>query len=358
MLELKPDLEAVLDRYEAWWNCEVLDRPPVSLTFAKPAAEKLPLPQKQHASLRDRWLDIEFQIECASASLSNTVHYADALPIAWPNLGPDVFAAYYGCPLVFGETTSWSMPILPDWGPSSLARLKLDTRGFYFRKTLEMTDAFLDAARGRFLIAFTDLHPGGDAVAAFRDPQELAIDLIERPDEVRALCHHVTDDFLPLYDVLYKRLAASQPVAATWMGCASLGKQHIPSNDFSCMISERMFQDLFLPAIVRECRHMRRSIYHLDGPGALRHLDALLAVPEIQAIQWVAGEGHEDWKLWIDVYRRIQRARKALVLVLPANELSLLFETLRPEGVWLIVQEFGNTPQEADSVLAAVSRWR
>ena len=27
-LEYKPDAPKVLDRFEAWWHCEIVDRPP------------------------------------------------------------------------------------------------------------------------------------------------------------------------------------------------------------------------------------------------------------------------------------------------------------------------------------------
>jgi hypothetical protein len=36
-------------------------------------------------------------------------------------------------------------------------------------------------------------------------------------------------------------------------------------------------------------RHVERTIYHLDGPGALRHLDRLLAIPELDCAQWIQG---------------------------------------------------------------------
>ncbi len=31
---------------------------------------------------------------------------------------------------------------------------------------------------------------------------------------------------------------------------------------------------------------MKYSPFHLDGPGALKHLDALLELDELDAVQW------------------------------------------------------------------------
>ena len=97
MFELKPDFEEVLNRYEAWWDCDIMDRPLVSMTFSQPQAECVEAPKKQHKTIRERWMDTEHIVAQAEVQLRNTVHYADSLPVAWPNLGPEIFSAFYGC---------------------------------------------------------------------------------------------------------------------------------------------------------------------------------------------------------------------------------------------------------------------
>ena len=358
MLEFKPDCDQVLRRFDAWWDCEILDRPLVSIEFPKPLTAQKPPPRKYHLSIRDRWMDTEYVVECADTRIQNTVYCADSLPVAWPNLGPEVFSAFYGCPMEYGEDTAWSTPILHDWSEESLSALTLRPDNFYFRKVIEVTDALIAAGRGRFIVGYTDFHVGGDAIAAFRDPQALLVDIIERPREIRDLYDRITEDFLTVYDQFHTRLSAAGMPSTTWCPATCTGKFHVPSNDFSCMISSRAFEELFLPGIVRECRHMDRCIYHLDGPQALRHLDLLLDIPEIHAIQWVPGAGHEHWMDWVEVYQKIQQRRKALQITsIPARDLPLLFEALHPEGVW-ISSVSGITDQEAaESALTKVAGW-
>ncbi len=356
MFELKPDFDAVLNRYEAWWDCAVLDRPLVSMTFPVPQADRKLVPQKKHATLRERWMDSEYLAAKAYASLRNTVHFADSLPVAWPNLGPEIFSAFYGCEIEYGETTAWSKPVLADWSDDSVDRLRLDRNSFYFRKLMEMTEALIETAKGKFIVGYTDLHGGGDAIAAFSDPQELLLGTLEHPGEIKRLCDRITTEFLAVYDHFYQILSAAGMPSTSWLQATCKGKYHIPSNDFSCMISSESFEELFIPGIIRECQHMDRCIYHLDGPQALRYLDRLLEIPEIHAIQWVAGAGHDYWVDSIDVYRRIQSKKKALCLRLPARDLPLLFETLAPEGVWLSVGGITNQ-QEAEAALSAIAKW-
>jgi len=257
-----------------------------------------------------------FAVDTACARLANSVFGGEALPVAWSNLGPEVFFAFYGCPLVFTESTSWTEPVLEDW--DSADEVVLDRSNQYYGTILQLTDALLQAGRGRFLVGYTDLHGGGDAVAAFRDPQRLCIDVLERPDDVRALTERVTVDFLRTYDVYHHKLQAAGMHFVTWLPATCRGRMHVPSNDFSCMISQDLFEDLFIPGIVQECRHMDRDIYHLDGPQALRYLDLILEIPEIDAVQWVPSAGQDHWSDWIDVYRRIQAAGSPSSCILPS----------------------------------------
>ena len=357
MFELKPDFEEVLNRYEAWWDCDIVDRPLVSMAFALPPDERSPVPQKEHATIRDRWMDTAHMVARAEAHLRNTVHFADKLPIAWPNLGPEVFSAFYGCEIEYGEDTAWSKPVLADWSDASLEKLQLDRNSFYFQKLIEMTDALLDAGKDTFIVGYTDLHGGGDAIAAFRDPQELLMDTIEHPDAIKRLCDRITPEFLDVYDAFHSKLSAAGMPSTTWLQATCKGKYHVPSNDFSCMISDDAFEELFIPGIIRECKHMDRCIYHLDGPQALRYLDRLLEIPEIHAIQWVPGAGQDYWADHIEVYQRIQQKKKAFCLAVPAKDLNLLFEVLDPEGVWISSVSGISNQQEAEAALHKIAKW-
>lgn len=358
MFQLKPDFEQVLKRFDAWWNCEVVDRALVSLTVSAPQDKLVQQPVHSFPDIRSRWLDTDYVVKSTDAYLHNNVYLGEAIPVAWPNLGPEVFSSFYGCEIEYGESTAWSKPVLKDWSDESLARLKLDRNNFYFQKLVEMTDAMIEAGRGKYIVGYSDLHGGGDAVAAFRDPQELLIDTIECPDRIRQLCDSITPDFLETYDFFHEKLSAAGNPSTTWCQALAKGKFFVASNDFSCMIADDVFEELFIPGIIAECRHMDRSIYHLDGPQALRYLDRLLEIPEIHAIQWVPGAGRDNWADWIDVYRRIQQKNKAMEIVsIPAHDLDRLFEVLNPEGVWINHVSGITNMDEADAALRKIAGW-
>jgi hypothetical protein len=355
MFTFKPDFEKTKTRIAAFWEKELIDRPVVQFFVTKPVSEQVPLPQKQHDSPKTRWMDAQYQAELALARLSNQEFLADTLPIAFPNLGPEVFSSFYGCPMHFGDVgTSWTDPVLHDW--SQVDQLQLDWNSPYLLKIIEMTDALLEVGREKIIVGMTDWHPGGDAIAAFRDPQELAIDMIEHKDEVIALLNRLEADYFQVYNMFYDKLrSAGQPITS-WTHLVDDGKFYIPSNDFSIMISKRQFDEVFLPGIIRECRFLDRSIYHLDGPGALRHLDSILAIPELDALQWVFGAGNEGFHRWVDVYRKAQAAGKGIQVNCTLEEIDLIVETLSPKGLYLNV---GGVPdrESGEALVRRLERW-
>lgn len=57
------------------------------------------------------------------------------------------------------------------------------------------------------------------------------------------------------------------------------------------MISTQMYEELVVGELLEELDFLDASIYHLDGPDALKHLDRLLAIDKLKGIQWVYGAG-------------------------------------------------------------------
>ena len=352
-IERYDDWEKRLDRQDAFWDCEIIDRAVVTITCPSPNLAYPAPAEREWDSHRQRWLDAEYQADRAVASVMNRHYAGDALPQAWPNLGPEVFSAYFGQEMEYGEATSWSIPNLPDY---SLAdTLQFSDQNAYWTQTLRMTDALLEAGKGLFYTGITDLHPGGDAVAAFRDPMHFAMDMLDSPAEAKALSNRMSREFCTLYDRFMDRLESAGQACCSWPGPVSRRRWHTPSNDFSCMVSKDVFDDVFLPGISEECRHLEASLYHLDGPQALTHLDSLLEIPDLSAIQWVYGAGNGCASDWIDVYKKIRAAGKGIQVGLRPDELDLFMDEFSPEGLWLGID--ADSAAHAADLVKRVEQW-
>ena len=357
-LACKPDFDRCMDRIDAWFHQQVLDRPPIR--FYKHNAQYEtgePLDRARWPSLEGRWFDAEYQLDTFEQSLAGQTFHAETFPVFWPNLGPGVYSAFYGGRLEFAEVTSWYQPILRDL--DDLAPLQRDfdqvSRNIYFRKLEVLTRAALERCSGRYLVGYTDYHPSLDCVAAWRGMEQLCLDLATAPEALGPLLELSIRDFQRIFGHFDALLKAARQPSITWMGIPSFGKLHIPSCDFSSMVSTRHFTDFSLPLLRRELEGMTHSIYHVDGKGVARHLEVLLALPEIHAIQWVQGLG-KDWPIlqWVPLLRRIQAAGKSIVLDLPLEELEPFIECMRPEGLFLCV---GVDPGQEPAVIERVLRW-
>ncbi len=354
-LGFKQDSDMALKRHEAFFERDIIDRPPIMFSF--PKANPTPGVKRTYDSFEERWLDIDARCEDMIRELENTDFLYDALPIAFPNLGPEIFSAWCGCDYAFGDTTSWTKPCVKDI-ETDTQKARLDMNHPLFKLLVRFTRRLIDESDGRYIVGLTDFHPGGDHLAALRDPANLAMDLLDDPDWVDYMLLRSMPEYYAAYGVFWQMIHEANMPATSWLPLAHDGTFYIPSNDFSCMISKSMFDKHFLPGIAQECKFYERSIYHLDGPGALRHLDSLLDIPELDCVQWVCGAGNEGFARWREVYRRIQNAGKGIWLICDASELSDIFDSLKPHGVFFGSVSGVSDRESAEYVVKRVTAWK
>jgi len=354
-LEQKSDFEQSMERIYAWYNQELIDRVPIRFSAHNAEYDEAQfLEGLSWPSLKDRWWDTEYQIELFEHQLKHSVFNAETFPIFWPNLGPEVYTAFYGVELEYKEVTSYSIPILDEW--SQLDNIKLDFNNSYFRKIEEMTFAALERCQGRFLVGYTDLHPGLDCAAAFRDPQQLCIDILLEPDQVKRLVYLSSRDFHRIFDHFDSILKKHNQLSVAWMGIPSFGKMHIPSCDIAAMIAPDQFEELVLPVIKNEIKPMTHNIFHLDGKGVANHVDYILELPEINAIQWVQGVG-KDMPImqWVPFIKKIQAAGKSVVVNLQVSELEPFMKEINPKKIFLCIDA---DPETQKRIIQRALKWK
>ena len=350
-LASKPDFAQAMQRIDAWFAQEVIDRPPVR--FSRHNAEYELLDEMgAWPSQQARWYDAEHQIERFLRQIEGKTFHGETFPVFWPNLGPNFFAGLFGCRLEFSDVTSWAEPILHDYDQP----VALDWQSEYLRKIDEITQLALAGSAGRYLVGYTDLHPGMDWLAALRGTEQLCLDLFDEPKAVKRLAAQSTPNFLAVYDHFDALLKAHGQPSVTWMAIPAFGRLHIPSCDFGTMISPQQFREFVLPMLHAEVTAMTHNIFHMDGKGVARHLDAILELPNVQAIQWVQGVGNDQPILqWVPLIRRIQAAGRSVVVDLTLPELEPLIDALEPEGLLLCLPSEGEEQELA--ILKRLEKW-
>lgn len=167
-------------------------------------------------------------------------------------------------------------------------------------------------------------------------------------------------DFNSCMDRIYawydQEIIDRAPIRFTWMGIPSFEKVHIPGCDFASMLSPGDFDTFVLPFIKEEIAPMTQNIFHVDGKGVARHLDKILELPEINAIQWVQGMGLDAPIMqWVPLIKKVQAAGKSLVIDLQVSELDSFMKEIRPEGILLCIDADINSQKD---IIRKVLKWK
>ena len=212
------------------------------------------------------------------------------------------------------DGTVWQEPLVQQLAE---ARLEYDPDNSYWKSTCEAVRRQVAEAGGDYMIVIPSLFEALDTLAQMRGDENLLFDMFDRPDVVHRALRRLTDLYFRYYDVLYDLVRDDiggshshwtyAPGRTAWLQC-----------DFSCMISPLAFGEFMVPVLREMSERISYCVYHLDGPGALHHHDALLSIPGIQVIQWEPGmfTGIEPVfdERWWPLYHKTIEAGKAVSL--------------------------------------------
>lgn len=351
--EFKPDWDECRPRIDAWWRGEILDRVPVMATAPMP--DDTP-PGPKPRDLEASWIDPDWVVPNLERWSRARYWGGEAVPALFPvsTKMPAILAAYLGCPLTFvGQTTAWAAPIFESWDDPP--PLEFDTENEWWRRSARLLETAAARAPGRYFVGLPDLNGPGEAVARLRGSERLCFDVIERPRQVKDAIDKVTRAWHDCFRECLRIVNRHVPGSISWMGIWSDEPAVDLQCDFSIMISPGMFRDIFLPSLRQQTELVGRTIYHLDGPGAVRHLDALLSLPRLSGIQWVPGAGAAPMGEWIELLRKVLESGKLLYIECELHEVEPLMRRLPHPGLLLRVR--CNSRPETDELLANVARW-
>jgi hypothetical protein len=351
----KPDYAQCVDRIEAWFRGEMLDRVPIR--FHRHNAEFDVSQKSSHATLKDRWFDAEYQVDEFIRSISGMRFNAETFPIYAPNLGPNVYAAFHGGEMTFGDNTSWYHEIISDY-ETDLAKIRFSKDNIYYKKILELTEVALQKCGNRFLVGYTDIHPGLDCALAWRGTNNLCLDLVTDPDHAQKLFDLASEHFLEVYNGYDEILKAHRMPSCTWLNIpVPNGRMHVPSADFSFMISSDDYEKYGLPILREEVKTMTHNVYHVDGKGVANHIDIILSVPEVRGIQWVQGVG-DDYPIMqhLDFIRYIQSRDRGIIVDLAKEDLDEYMERMSPKNTFLWIAT--ESEEEEIAIIKKLTKWK
>ena len=352
----KEDWDKAKQRYNAWWNNDVLDRVAVAVTAP---IEGFKEERRYNGSMVERWTNPEIVIGQHEQTFERTFYGGEAYPYVWVTLGPTIISAYLGCELVFDEKTpwtTWQKPCMKHINEFSSHSFSKDNPWYIILR--QITELALERGKDRYFVSLADIGASAEVLLHMLGAEELCLAMVDEPDGVKSARDSIIALWKVLYDEMFNRIQPVMTGSCMWLNAWSSGKTYPLECDFSAMISPRNFEEFFLPEIQELSRFLDDPIYHLDGKEALQHLDLLLEIPELKAIQWCPGAtagNNQSMMQWLPILKKIQNKKKSLHIEVKANEVQTLMEALSPNG--LMLRTTCSSRGEAEDLLRKVEAW-
>lgn len=349
----KDDWAAARTRYLDWWARHGLV---ISmwehLEVEGICHEEAPVPAPPR-DLEQRWFDPEWRAAEIHHRLARSELRADILPIANTHLGPGSLAAVLGAQLSGAEDTIWIHAKAPD------APVVLEETNSWLRLHLDLVNACRRLSEGRYFIGCPDLVEGLDTLAGLRGMVPVLEQIYADPEALERDLQAVNDIWFEVFERIYEAINVDGEMAFCYFSLWAPGRMAKLQCDISVMISTDHYRRFVLPFIREQCQRLDYSMYHLDGVPAIRHLDALLEIEELDAVQWTPGVGQPQGgdPSWYDLYRRIRAAGKSIMPCwVEVDELAPLLDAVGPDGVNVLMHF--SAPHEIDRALGIAERYR
>ena len=277
------------------------------------------------------------------------MYLGDAIPQVYFDLGAVAYAGFFhGAHYRYSESL-WFFPSLQD---GELPVFNPDIS--LYKAMLDIASVLVEQGKGKFLVSMPD-HAGIlDCLAHLRGAENLLKDLINDREWVKACCREIQIVWNKVVSESYQLLKPCNDGGSGigWMNVWAPGKINQMQCDLSVMISQNDFQEIVVPELEACMDWMDHSLYHLDGMEQLRHLDILLGLDRLEAIQWTSVARKDLPTDYLPELRRIQEAGKRLVIIeRNPSVIEALSRELSSKGLLLI-----SSTENADAAEALIKK--
>lgn len=330
----KVNMEAAKEKFRNYWAHKNTGRPLMCIIARRPEVEQYSdgtpveggyldqICQGKYYNMPEelKWKDMEDKYQNPQRIVDRYRYFCEThafLGESFPNLnidfGPGSLASYLGSEIGFKEDTVWFNKCLDSW--DGVPKLTFDPENKWFKKHLQLAKDCQALAGDDFYVDMPDLMENIDVLASLRGAQDILFDLLDEPEMIGERIQEVTDIYYEYYDRFYDIIKDEEGGNAyTVFQIWGPGRTVKLQCDFSAMMSPEDFRKYIQPSLRTQSENVDHVLYHLDGPAAIKHMDALMEIDGIDALQWTSGDAGPDGTLpdWDVIYDKAIAAGKSI----------------------------------------------
>lgn len=293
---------------EAWWNHE-LKRPIIQVTLKKKDSENV--------VSRGRLLEMVYDCNISAKEVAKSYRQTFESQIYLGDAFPHFYMRSTGIlGAMLGQTYTIDVERGTIWFEEMKGKELVDIKPVLtkenqlYKRGIELIAAFQEEFGDDIALGIPNLGGMMDIVESMRGANNSLMDLYDDPEEVLRL----NDDIYNAYEFAYKnymqKISEKESLGYSgWTPLLSQKPYFISQCDFCCMIGPDQFDEFITQTLTKEAKLIERSFYHLDGPGAVKHLDTIIQCG-FDGIQWINGAGSKplDDDAWNSIYQKVHNA--------------------------------------------------
>lgn len=304
--------------------------------------------------LNQYWFDPEWRARNLHYQMSKSSFKADILSVANTHLGPGSLAACLGAQLEAGNDTIWIKE-----SPGFDGAIRLDENNRWWVLHQELLKECKKLSQGKYFVGMPDLIEGLDTLASLRGTDQVLMDMMLQPEMLEEQLQKVNELYFEVFHRLYDIIREGDEMAFCYFSIWGPGTVSKLQSDISVMISEEDFRRFAQPFLREQAQKIDYTLYHLDGVDAIRHLDAILEIKELNAVQWTPGIGQPQGgsPQWYGLYKKILAAGKSVMANwVTLEELEPLLDNVGNHGIHVNI-DF-KTEKDIDIALKIAEKYR
>lgn len=324
LTHFKPDAKEAAERWAAYWQQEITDRPVLRATYNKPGFDFRP-----ESTYHDRIFgDMDKILEDALYNAGGQVYLGEQMPSFWISFGTHEMADYMGAEIVWSDeasNTCWAKPFVEDW--ASQPPLRIDPENKHWKRMLKFYERAAEVFQGSIIPFTLDMHTNMDLLLSVRGDAELCYDTVDCPELIDRFMDDAREVFRYVWEETQK--AGQMKRFGYWFDAYSPEPTTSLACDFSALVGPEMFKRWIMPTLEYEASFVDHVKFHWDGPAALRHFDDLMSIKKIHTISYVPNitVSHIEY---LEMYQKIQALGKSVEFTGTPEEILLANRVLDP----------------------------